>query len=202
MPWLIIVLATAALGAADKDTDSPPVRVVRRLHETFSGVLKQADALGYSGRYERLTPAIAEAFDSEFMASAVIGRQWSQLDEDDRARWVTTFGEFTIANYAARLDHYTGQTFETLGERAGQNQTVFVLARVVDPAGENVSLNYRLRETAAGWKIIDIYAKGTVSELALRRSEYSSVLKQDGFEALVAMLNRKLADLAAGKAAQ
>jgi phospholipid transport system substrate-binding protein len=181
--------------------DSAAAQVVSQLHKAFESVLREAETLGYEGRRERLEPAIEKAFDSEFMARAAIGRQWKKLSEEDRIRWVKSFRAFSVANYASRLDHYAGQSFETLGEKPGQNQTVFVLTRVVEPDAEDVELNYRLRETEEGWKVIDLYAKGTVSELALRRSEYSSVLKEDGFEALLAMLDAKTADLAAGNAA-
>ena len=46
------------------------------------------------------------------------------------------------------------------------------------------------------WRIIDVYLNGTVSELALRRSEYSSVLKRDGFEKLIVMVDGKAEELA------
>jgi len=199
--WLILLVAAAVVGAPAGAEDSPAMQVVRQLHEIFGSVLREADALGYSGRYDRLAPEIGQALDSEFMARATIGRHWKKLSEEEQQHWVTSFKEYTIVNYATRLDRYTGQSFETLGEKPGQNQTVFVLSRVVDPEGEDIELNYRLRETKTGWKIIDLYAKGTVSELALRRSEYSSVLKQDGFEALVTMLTQKTADQAAAKSA-
>jgi len=199
--WLFllvtVVLATAPVGAED----SAAAQVVSQLHRTFESVLREAETLGYEGRRERLEPAIERTFDSEFMARAVIGRQWKKLSEEDQRRWVKSFRAFSVANYASRLDHDAGQSFETLGEKPGQNETVFVLTRVVEPGAEDVELNYRLRETESGWKVIDLYAKGTVSELALRRSEYSSVLKEEGFEALLTMLDGKTADLAAGETA-
>ena len=40
-----------------------------------------------------------------------------------------------------------------------------------------------------------VYLDGKVSELALRRSEYASALKRDGFERLVASVETKIADL-------
>jgi phospholipid transport system substrate-binding protein len=58
-----------------------------------------------------------------------------------------------------------------------------------------------MRSTEAGWRIIDIYYNGTVSELALRRADYAAVLKKDGFEALLASVNQKIADLESGKTA-
>jgi phospholipid transport system substrate-binding protein len=71
---------------------------------------------------------------------------------------------------------------------------LLVRTRLVQPADENVELNYRLRQTPTGWKIVDIYLSGTVSELALRRAEYGSVLERDGFDKLVADLETKITD--------
>jgi hypothetical protein len=39
---------------------------------------------------------------------------------------------------------------------------------------------------------------GTVSELSLRRSEYSSTLKRKGFESLVTAVDEKATSLASG----
>ena len=59
---------------------------------------------------------------------------------------------------------------------------------------------YRLRpDKQKGWKIIDVLLNGTVSELALRRSEYSSLIQREGFAALMTALNQRIDDLAGGK---
>ena len=48
------------------------------------------------------------------------------------------------------------------------------------------------------WRIIDVYLNGTISELALRRSEYSSLIKREGFASLLAALDKRIDDLATG----
>ena len=45
------------------------------------------------------------------------------------------------------------------------------------------------------WKIIDVYLNGTVSELALRRSEYSSLIQREGLDSLIVALNQKITNL-------
>ena len=60
-------------------------------------------------------------------------------------------------------------------------------------------MSYRIRTDAGETRIVDVLLKGTVSELALRRSDYTAVLEQHGFEALVTTMQRKLDDLASGK---
>jgi phospholipid transport system substrate-binding protein len=199
--WLPSALVCLALGSSvgAGEIESPPMRVVNRLHEALLGVLKQAEVLGYKGRLDRLAPALDDAFDMDFMAEKSLGREWTVLSEEQKKRWCATFKELTRANYAARFNRYSGQTFEMLAEEPAARETVLVRTKVVDPADESVSINYRLHETEAGWEIIDVYLKGTVSELALRRSDYTSVLKRDGFEALISAVHRKIADLAAGR---
>ena len=41
------------------------------------------------------------------------------------------------------------------------------------------------------WKIINILADG-VSDLALKRAEYSAIIQRDGFSALLSLLEQKI----------
>src|SRR5262249_5660906 len=118
----------------------------------------------------------------------------------DRARWRELFGEFTVANYAANFDRFTGQRFDVLGEEASANDTTLVKTKVISPGTEDVDLTYRLQNMSGAWKIVDVYLECTVSELALRRSDYSAVFEGDGFAALTTVLRGKITDLAAGRA--
>jgi phospholipid transport system substrate-binding protein len=79
---------------------------------------------------------------------------------------------------------------------------LLVRTKLSDPNGEDVTLDYRMREVGGRWKIIDIYLTGTVSELALRRSEYSSLIKREGFKALLAALDERIESLATAPADQ
>ena len=85
----------------------------------------------------------------------------------------------------------------TLGEEEAARDTRMVLTKIIVPKDEDVELNYRVMKRNGTWRVIDVYLNGTVSELALRRSEYSSALKREGFEELVASIETKIADLKA-----
>jgi phospholipid transport system substrate-binding protein len=177
-----------------------PSRVVDTLHDNLISVMKDSKTLGYDGRFARLEPVIRELFDIPFMAEKSIGRYWKTVDEENRDRLLATFGKFTVANYAGRFTDYSGQSFETLKEEASKHGTVMVYSRLDTGKGETIQLNYRLRPDGnGGWRIIDVLLNGTVSELALRRSEYSSLIQREGFAALMTALNERIADLAGGK---
>ena len=59
------------------------------------------------------------------------------------------------------------------------------MSRLNRPPAEPVRLDFRFRKTEAGWRIMDLYAKGRVSEVALRRSEYASILERQGIDGLI-----------------
>jgi len=192
----ILQLAPTAL-AATPSPDSAST-VVEGLHDTLTGAMKDAESLGYEGRFALIAPAVAAAIDQEFMARKSIGRYWKKLSDDEQARWLKSFGDLTVANYAGRFKGYSGEHFTLDGEQDAPHETRLVKTTLVLPSDENVTLNYRLHQTGNTWKIIDVYMNGTVSELSLRRSEYSSTVKRDGFEKLIAAVEKKLDEFAAG----
>jgi phospholipid transport system substrate-binding protein len=191
-----ILVSLAGAGAAGDG----PREVVGRLNAALLDVLRHADELGYEGRFDRLKPVMRDTFDLPFMAEKSLGLAWKRLDEADRDRWIAVFGDFTVANFAANFDRYTGQTFELLGEEPAASDTRLVRTRVASPGAANVDFAYRLRPDGGRWSIVDVYLEGTVSELALRRSEYASALEHGSFDALLDTVRGKIADLAAGRA--
>ena len=66
-----------------------------------------------------------------------------------------------------------------------------VETRIVKSDGESVSINYLMRRDGDTWRIGDVYLTGTISELATRRAEITSVLRSQGIDGLIQALNRK-----------
>jgi phospholipid transport system substrate-binding protein len=194
---LACLVTMLPLGVRAEETAT---KTVERLNAAITEILPKAEELGYAGRFQRLGPVMDEAFDFAFMAEKSLGRHWKGLGDEQKTQWSAAFREFTIANYAANLDRNTGQRFELLGEEAAEHDTVLVRGRVVDPSAAPFDLNYRLQRTSKGPRIIDVQIKGTVSELALRRADFTSVIARDGFDALLATVRSRITDLATGRA--
>jgi len=191
--------ATAAPPAAAEPVaaDDAPAHQVEVLNETLLRVMKEAKELGYEGRYELLAPVVDRTFDLRFMGEKAAGRHWNDLSAQEQQRWLDAFRRFTIANYAGRFDGYTGQSFEMLETQDASHDTVVVSTKLINPVEDDVQLNYRMRKTDAGWRIIDVYLQGSVSELALRRAEYGSALDREGVDQVIESIEHKIADLSA-----
>lgn len=183
-------------AAADHEATSNSAQlVIENFHAGLLDIMKHAKELGFEGRTDKLEPMMQETFDLEFMASKSVGRHWRKLSDDEKQHWVTTFSQFTTANYAGRFTGYTGEEFITLDVEDAPRDTRVVLTKIVVPGEDDVQLNYRMIERDGSWKVIDVFLNGTVSELALRRSEYSAALKSNGFDQLVASVETKIEDL-------
>ena len=194
-----VLLAACPTFAAEPEPVKPelvqtqpvPKDTIDSLHGAFLNVMKQAEELGFDGRLSALTGVVEDSFDLEFMALKTIGARRKQLEAKEQARWVTSFGNFLLSNYARRFDGWSGQTFESLSVEEAPRGTMVVRTRLLRPGDEDVKLDYRLRPTDSGWRIIDIYSNGTVSELALRRSEFAALFKDVGLDLLIASVDAK-----------
>ena len=197
----------AAHSPADAKTAEAPASAaiatpsIERLHASLLDLMQNAETLGYNGRVEKIRPVVDDVFDMQFMASKSISRHWKKLSPEDQGRWLDVFARHIAANYAGQFTGFTGESFETLGEEEARSGTRVVRTRLTRPSDDPVQLNYRLREVDGEWRIIDIFLNGTVSELALRRSEYASVLKREGFESLVQIIADKCQELEEGGSA-
>lgn len=181
-------------------TTQTPTQTIDALHAALLDVMKNAVALGYAGREQKLRSVVPNHFDVKEMARKSLGEaQWKLASEEEKRRYLETFERFMVANYAGRFDGFSGQSFQTLGEvpdpRPG---AVIVKTRLIDPTDKNIDLNYRMRQVGGTWKVIDVYLDGTVSELAVRRSEFVSIVKRENLDALIVALDAKIAKLAAG----
>ena len=55
-----------------------------------------------------------------------------------------------------------------------------------------MAINYLLRNRGGKWRVIDVFLKGTISEVATRRADFSAVMRANGFEALLAAIGGKV----------
>lgn len=192
---LVFTLLWPVSSGAGRVTAS---EVITKFNEVLLETMRKADQIGYQGRYRILEPAINDAFAIPFMATQSVGRYARTLKDEERVLFLRTYTEWTIATYAGRFDGYSGERFETVSESGPENGTVTVLSKIIEPGKDSIDFNYKLRKMDDRWRIVDIQMSG-VSQLALTRSQFVSVIKERGFDALVAMLKEKIRGFSQGK---
>lgn len=190
---LVLTASLALLARGEPATATSAAAVIDHFHAALLDVMKNAQALGVDGRRARLEPVMDQTYDFPSMARRSLGPAWAKLDEARRARFEQVFRAMILRTYATRFNGYESERFETKGAEPSIAGTEIVRS-VLHTAKEDVHLDYRMRATPEGWRVIDVYLGGTVSELALRRAEYTAVLDRDGFDALLSALEGKVAE--------
>lgn len=182
---------TAALPA---NAASDPKATIATYHAGLLSVMKQAKQLGYPGRAKALTPMIGRAFDLPYLARRIIGsKAWRTLSAEQRARYVAAFTRLTVATYASRFKGFSGERFVTTATQKIGTKFVLVKTDVVKRNGGRIALNYLMQRRGGAWKVIDVYLKGAISEVATRRSEFRSVLRSRGIQGLIKAIESKAA---------
>jgi len=165
--------------------------IVEKLHSTLLDVMKDGEKIGYQGRYGRLEPVIKSSFDMPFISKTVLGKYWESLNNEQRSRFVEAFTRLSTATYAANFDSYSGEHFKMFPERETDGGRILVQSTLIKSDGGQVQLDYLLHRTGNQWRIVNIIAEG-VSDLALKRADYSAFLKSKGFDALLKKVNEKV----------
>src|SRR6266568_1191742 len=183
VPWMVLTSGAPALAAGPEDS-------VQNFHETLISAMKDARTLGESGRYARIEPVIHRLFDLPLMTRLAIGASWATLSPAQQQTATAAFGTYITATYADRFDSYSGQRLEVIGQHPS-GSGITVKTRIVKSNGEPVSVDYAMRQNDGTWQICDVYLDGAISQLATQRSEFGAILRRDGFDGLIAALQRK-----------
>jgi phospholipid transport system substrate-binding protein len=182
----------AAITAGPQDS-------VRSFYATLLATMKDGGMLGQSGRYARLAPVVDRVFDVPLMTRLAIGSSWATLPAARQQQLTEAFRHYIAATYADRFDSYAGEQLQVTGEQP-YNADVIVQTKIVKSDGETTTLNYLMRQNQGSWQISDVYLDGTISQLAVQRSEFNSILRREGVDGLVMALNRKVDLLSRGVA--
>jgi len=170
---------------------------ITHLQETILRIMKEGDTLGYQGRYKIITPVIELTHDLPVIARIAMGRHWKKLTKEQQAGFTSTFQELSHSMYAGRFNSYSGEQFSLISEKSLKRNRKLVQSRFVKADGEEIRFNYILHQVQDQWKIINIMVNG-VSDLALKRTEYGSILKKNGYPTLIEKLRAQIQESANG----
>jgi phospholipid transport system substrate-binding protein len=190
--------AAIALGHTAAAEATGPVVVIQRFYDALLSVMKEAKRLSFDQRYQRLAPAVAQTYNLPLMSRLTIGPGWNQLQPAQQQALTDAFSRYTISLYVNRFDDFNGEHFEVDPNTTTNANGVVVNSTFIKGDRDKVVFNYLMRQSGELWQAIDVYLNGTISQLATQRSEYGSVLERGSADALVKLLDERIASLRKG----
>ena len=186
---LAAVASTALAGAAFAQASDPAAAKIESFDAAVIKTLQAGKAAGAAGRAKVVGPAVEQTFDLAYMTRVAVGPDWTKMSPDDQAALQKAYARYAVANWAKNFDNYNGQKLELNGPVVDRSGDKLVKTKLTGPGSSPVSLDYRMRDTGSGWKVIDVYYNGGISQLSTQRSDFMSTLQSGGAKALVAKLD-------------
>lgn len=195
-----LLLGTAAQARALSDEQAQAARAtVVTLGEDLAALAVRADDLTGPARIREVTDVIAESFDLKRIAAATVGHSrfdsWSDAQQAD---YIDAFIGYTIATQQKQLMRYERDRLSIIGISEAENGLVRVRTNYAGTDGKASTVDFFLAKDKTGdYRVIDLVIDGSISQLALRKAEFSSVLQNKGYDGLIDILRRKTEQLIA-----
>ncbi len=158
-------------------------RSLDNFHQLLLDVMKAANG---SEKEQLLRPHVADFFDVPRISRISLGRTWKKLTIEQQLLFVEVLSELITVTYADRFRSYNGQRF-SLDESQIVKKGVIIKTTIFKGDSELAKLNYYFRDG----RVFNVVANG-ISDLSLRRAEYGSVIKEEGYAVLLEQIQNKI----------
>jgi len=139
-------------------------------------------------RRRSLEQVIAQRFDYAEMSKRALAVHWTPLTKEQRDEFVDLFKGFLSDRYASKIEGYSGEQVDYLGERLdGQYAEVRTKLR---SSKVEIPMDYRLINKGGRWYGYDIVVDG-ISLVKNYRSQFDKILRSGSYEELVRRLQNR-----------
>lgn len=191
--FLVVLLAVVLAFPLAAKAEPSAQEVVRSLCGGLLEVMKQGQQLGFQGRVEKLKPVVTSAYDMPAATKATLGVAYGKLSSDEAKQLTDAFARFSVSSYADQFDDWDGESFDVGDARPTNDGQVIVSSRIIPKSGQPTEIDYLMHQDGGQWKIIDVLLDGTISQTAVRRSEFVSIFRRQGYSGLIEVINQKIA---------
>ena len=182
---LLSPLATHAASAAAET----PEQFVERTSNDALAVLRDV-AAERSARIDRLEVLLEERSDFETISKLVLAANYRQFSDAQKKEFAFLLRRYLTTTYGHQIDNYANETVEITGGRAEARGDYTVQTKLKRSSGADILVDYRLRGSESGWRLIDVIGEG-VSLVSNLRSQFGEILTRGGPEKLLATLREK-----------
>lgn len=184
-----LVGAALTLGTLGTAWAGPATDVVKAKQVTLRELLKQNNAESA----KKITAIFDQLLDYDVLAQGSLGSEWAARSDAEKAQFTDLLKQLVRRSYERNLKKTLRFEIEYVGEDEASGAVIVkTKAKSSDEREEPVELSYKLRQTDGNWRIEDIITEG-VSLVGSYRSQFTRIVKKDGFPALIKKMKDKLA---------
>lgn len=196
---MVVALAAWPGGSHAQDAQTTAAREpVEELYAGLRTIMQMGGHATFQQQFDRLAPVIEKVFDLEAILRTSVGLRWASLGDAEKQRLFSVFRAFTIASYTANFSKDNGEKFLVLPSTRPEGADIIVESTLTPSGSDPIKLDYVTHDAGAGWRIIDVLLNGSISRVAVQRSDFRALLASGSATPLIDSLRQKVADLSDG----
>ncbi len=195
----VALVLSSALLSPPAARGGEPTDQIRGAIDRGLEIVKRPDLKGDGKRVERralFRKELFPYFNFEEMSRRALGIHWKSRTPQERQEFVTVFQDLLENSYAGKVEGYRGERF-VFGKEALDLPYAEVRTKIITPAGEEYSVNYRLLKDGDRWRVYDIVIEG-VSLVNNYRSQFADLLAKGSFGDMMKKLRETARKQSAG----
>jgi phospholipid transport system substrate-binding protein len=202
----ISLLGVSAMSSAE-DTQDPYAMIQNVANTTFTRIKSEQGEIQKNPEILRtiLEQEMLPYVDYKFAALKVLGKYFKSVPKEKVPEFIQVFREYLITTYALALGYYNNQDveFEPTRDLEDDSKTVTVRALVKEKGRPDIKLAFKVRKNSQTdeWKAYDMVAEG-ISMLSSKQSEFEAILRQQGIQAVIDLMQEKIKQPMVAKAMQ
>ena len=164
-------------SAALKNVAAGPEQFIRDMGQRGIGFLADP-SMSAAQKKAEFEAILNDSFDMYTIGRFALGSYWNRATDAQKAEYQELFKDMIVRVYSRRFADYEGQEFEVRGARPS-GKDALVTSYIVPDSGQNVKVDWRVREKDGRNKIVDVIIEG-VSMAQTQRADFASVIQRGG----------------------
>lgn len=143
-------------------------------------------------REQALLNLVRRGFDVQLIGKFVLGRYWRKATLKQKREFLDVFEMAAVRSFSPLLGDVPLDNFKIIRVTVKNLNNILVVSTIKSGNGEPIKILWRLRFKYGhqAYKVINITAEG-VSLIVTMRSEYTTFIKRNSIDSLIAELRKK-----------
>lgn len=184
LSMLALTFAGSAFAGAASDA-------VKTKQSSLFDLLKQGTPDGQ----KKIDAIFDEMLDYQALAESSLGTEWAARSDAEKAQFTDLLKQLVRKSYERNLKKILNFDVSYVGEDAADGAVVVKTksqAKSGDARAEPIEIAFKMVQKGNTWKVNDIVTEG-VSLVGSYRSQFTKIIKKDGFPTLIQKMKDKLA---------
>ncbi len=168
----------------------PATDVVKTKQSALFELLKDSSA----ANQKKISAIFDEMLDYSALAEASLGSEWAGRTDAEKAEFSELLKQLVRKAYEKNLKKTLNFNIEYVAEEA-KGETIIVSTKAIsksDKREEPIEIAFKMAQKEGNWRVVDIITE-EVSLVSSYRSQFTKIIKKDGFPKLIIKMKDKIA---------